>query len=186
MSDVWYHGDSARRPRFDDQKMDRDQHVDPNANGPGIYWTKDERQAYGYAHPNGYVYTAKIKSSKLIKDNTPIKRDKVAQLILATDKEGLLYGLSNWGEDYEKGEKSRAFQEAVSSYTNYNTAMIDAALTIYHDFFGRVDANEWTRAMVKIGYDAFLHKLPATYHLIVYNPSVIKVTSEEKYEPGKY
>jgi hypothetical protein len=185
MSDVWYHGDSNKRSRFDDQKMDRDMHVDANAMGPGIYWTKDRPQAYGYASPNGYVYTAQIKTNKLVKDNTPVNRDRVAKLILECDAEGLLYGLSNWGEDYEKGKQSRAYQDAIKAYVDYNESMIDAALTIYHDFFGRSDANEWTRAMIKIGYDGFLHKLPATYHLIVYNPKVIHVVSEDKFEPGK-
>lgn len=186
MSDVWYHGDSAKRSRFDDQKMDRDQHVDPNAMGPGIYWTKDERQAYGYAAPKGYVYTAQVKSNKLIKDNTRPNQAKLEKLVSLVDKESLGYGLSNWGEDYERGLQSRAFREAINAYMNYNTSMIDATLQIYHDFFGRSGANEWCRAMVKIGYDAFLHKLPATYHLVVYNPKVIHVVSEDKYSLSKF
>jgi hypothetical protein len=43
---TWYHGDAVQRESFFGQKMDRDSDRDPNAVGPGIYWTSDERQAH--------------------------------------------------------------------------------------------------------------------------------------------
>lgn len=63
-------------------------------------------------------------------------------------------------------------------------SLIDSALMIHHDIF-RKEANPWTKAMVKCGVDAYLHKLPAVEHLIVYNPNVIKVLKEEPWAEAK-
>ena len=61
---IWFHGDPNKRTNFCDQKMDRIPFTqDPNANGPGIYFTKDYPQAKGYAYPDGYIYTVDIDTS---------------------------------------------------------------------------------------------------------------------------
>jgi hypothetical protein len=181
---VWYHGDTAKRGDFRDQKMDRDSDSDPNAAGPGIYFTADQQQAQGYAYPDGYVYTAEISTRKILKDTTRPSAAKIRKLILSTDAERLEYGLSNWGYEGNVSSRNEALAQAVDSYTRFSETMIDAAAAIYHDFYGRDGANDWARAMVKIGYDAYLHKLPAVDHLIVYNPDVIQVLSETKYVQG--
>lgn len=176
---IWYHGDSHKRAKFSDQKMDRDQHMDPNAMGPGIYWTESKKQAKGYAYPKGYIYTADITTNKVIKDKTKPSRPKVKKLIeLAPD---LDMALSNFGYDPGYSSKSTALKEAVDTYISFSESMIDAALTVYHDFYQRTKANLWAKNMVNVGIDAFEHKLPELKHLIVYNPTVIKVKKVEAY-----
>lgn len=176
---IWYHGDTSKRSKFSDQKMDRDQHMDPNAMGPGIYWTESKRQAKGYAYPKGYIYTAEIRTNKVIKDETKPNRAKVKSLIeLAPD---LDMALSNFGYDPGYTSKSAVLKDAIDGYMNFSESMIDAALTIYHDFYNRTRANLWAMNMVKVGIDAFEHKLRELKHLIVYNPKVIKVKKIEAY-----
>lgn len=186
MARIWYHGDSTKRSSgFHDQKMNRDADRDPNAQGPGIYWTADKEQAKGYAYKNGYVYTAEIRSSKIIKDSTKPNSAVIRKLILLAPKEDLDVGLSNWGYD-ESGKESfnQALEAAVNAYTHQSESLIDSMLMVHHDIY-RKEANTWTQAMVKCGIDAYLHKLPAVEHLIVYNPNVIKVLKEEPWAEAK-
>ena len=179
---IWYHGDISKRRSFQGQRMDRDQHVDPNAKGPGVYFTSDKRQAAGYASPNGYIYTCEIKTSKIVKDRTRIKPQLVRKMIeLAPDTD---MGLSNWGYGAEGEtpiEREKALRRAIEAYVGFSDSLIDALLTIYGDFYGRSDANIWAANMVKIGIDAYEHKLSAVRHLIVYNTSKIKIIEEERF-----
>lgn len=185
-NNIWYHGDVSRRTNFYDQKMNRDSDRVPNAQGPGIYFTKNKIQAKGYAYPNGYIYTVRINTNKIIYDSFPKPNKQfIKKLMLLVDKEDLDYGLSNWGYD-ESDPKSyqQALLTATNVYNDNSNNLIDSALQIHNDIF-RKDATAWTKAMVKCGVDAFLHKLPTIDHLIVYNPGVIEIIKEEQYERGK-
>lgn len=175
---VWYHGDTSRRRNFNNQDMDRDHTKDPNAMGPGIYWTSDKRQAAGYAGSNGWVYEATIKTvaSKLLYDDKPRPSSKDLEWLIeqSDNPDGFL---TNWGFDPGYMSRKQAMKDALRAYGSSH-AMIDAVLGIYHDCYGRENANAWTKNMVRMGIDAFLHRLPDVWHLIVYNPRVIKITSE--------
>lgn len=176
---IWYHGDTSKRSSFNDQKMDRDQDKDPNAMGPGIYWTESKRQAKGYAYPKGHVYTAEIITKKVIKDKTPKpSRKKIEKMILASPD--LDMSLSNWGYGDGITSKNEALNMAIEAYIN-DDSLIDSLVTVYHDFYGRSESNLWAKNMVKIGIDAFEHQLPTVKHLIVYNPKIIKVKKVEPY-----
>ena len=175
VSGLWYHGDANRRQTFDDQRMDRAPHLDKNAWGPGIYWTRDEGQARGYAWPSGYVYAAEVRTSRVLEDGDPVDPAKLGRIIDLAPEDSREAGLSNWGEDPRGARRA-----AVDGYARSGRDMLDAALGTYHDFYGQ-DAVAFTRAMVRIGYACCLHHLPEVDHLIVYDPRVIQVVREERY-----
>jgi hypothetical protein len=177
---IWFHGDTAKRTRFDDQHMDRDRTKDRNAQGPGIYWTSDKKEAKGYAYPKGYIYTAEIKSVKFIHDRKPkVDPKKVEWLIEHSyDPDGFL---ANWGFDPGHMSRERAMTDALRNYAYPGYSLSDAALMLYNDCYGRERANQFTRNMVRMGVNAFLHKESAVKHLIVYNPKIIKVRRIEAY-----
>jgi len=164
--------------------MDRDQHKDPNSQGPGIYWTSDLEQAKSYAHPKGFIHVAKIPTSKLLKDTTPKPdREDVEWLIEKCDNPNGF--LSNWGFGDGMTDRDQALAQAVNTYCNYADAMIDACVSVYHDAYGRTDADLWAYNMVRMGVDAYLHRLPDVWHLIVYNPKVIKLVKAYKLRETK-
>ena len=175
VSGLWYHGDASRRQTFDDQRMDRDAHLDKNAWGPGIYWTRDEGQARGYAWPSGYVYAATVRTTRVLEDDAPVDPAKVGRFIDLAPADSRETGLSNWHEN-----AAVARRRAVEGYCRSGRDLLDALLGVYNDFYGQ-DAGAFARAMVRLGYDSCLHHLPEVDHLIVYDPRVIQVVREERY-----
>jgi hypothetical protein len=193
LDNIWFHGDQQKREHFCDQKMDRVPFMEePNANGPGIYCTKDYNQAFGYAEPNGYVYMVKIdpKAGYVIK-----KRDKAVNhkefmfdLIKKAqiyNPESVYYGVTDYGIEIINVEDvtDNHIKLIINKYFS-NNKLIDAAVAIYKEFWGR-DANAWVNAMVELGMLGFIKKQPDTYHLIVYNCKAIEILKEEKYRKLK-
>ncbi len=170
---IWYHGDAARRSGFSDQRMDRPRDQDQNAMGPGIYWTRDLEQARGYAFPKGYVYAARMNTtrSRVIGESTPPQRGKVLALLAQATPENREAGLSDWDEN-----PVRARENLIRACLA-NERMLDAMLEVYRGFF--TTPEEYAAAVVQAGFDAFVHELPEVDHLIVWNPSIIDVVSEE-------
>jgi len=172
---VWWHGDTSKRTSFHGQIMDRPSGDSRNALGPGIYFTTNFNQAVGYSGPGGWVYGAKINSDRFFDDNTKPTAEFLRRLINKLPKEKRNIGLSNWDENPD-----RALSLAAKAYAGEPT-MLAAVVAVRNDFFN--DSNEWTSAMVKCGYDGFIHHLGlGTTHLMVYNPDVIQITSEKSYE----
>lgn len=169
----WYHGDLHRRTTFTDQEMDRGQGVDPNALGPGIYWTRDRDQASGYAESSGWLYTAVMKTTakRVILDKTKPRKDLLAKFLDLAPEESKYYGLTNWGT-----EPNAARSAAVAAYMD-SPSLHDAFSGIYHDFYSH-DWKEYGKALIAVGFDAFLHSLPEVDHLVVWNPKIISVVEE--------
>jgi len=171
----WWHGDKSRRKNFTGQHMDRDgSRYSRNAAGPGIYLTRLESDATVYAYPDGYVYKLKINTSpgRLLGPDDPITKENLRKLIELTPKDVIEFGLSNWDENPKK-----AIDNAVEAYFD-EEEVLDAYIGIKNDFYGDAYANEWTKAMIKIGYDAYWHLLPEIEHLVVYNPDIIEIVEE--------
>jgi hypothetical protein len=173
-NNLWWHGDKSRRTTFADQIMDRPNGLDKNALGPGIYFSQDKNQAVGYSGPGGWIYGTRIDSDKILTDGRKPTRRFLKNLITAAPKEDMSYGLSNWDEN-----PARALNKAIDAYM-MEVSLIEAAWSIRNDFFG--DPNTWTAAMVKCGIDGFTRSHGIVDHMVVYNPSVIKVVSEQTYE----
>jgi hypothetical protein len=157
--------------------MDRERGTsDLNAVGPGIYLTRSRQQALGYAYPSGWLYKLTIRpGARILNEQEPPRRAIISQMIDLAPAESREIGLSNYAEN-----PVYARVEAEASYVHANTTLLDALVFLYHDFYG-YDANDWTAAMVKVGFDATLHRLPEVDHLIVYNPQIIEQIDETPY-----
>jgi hypothetical protein len=154
--------------------MDREQGIDQNALGPGVYFTRDKTQAIGYAESTGFLYSVKINTSaeRILVESKKPDRKRLSRFIDLAPKESRYYGLTNWDVD-----PVQAKSLAISAYAKFEDEL-GALLGIYHDFYGS-DWKSYARSMTSIGYDAYLHHLPAVDHLIVFNPKVIKIVGEE-------
>jgi hypothetical protein len=187
---IWFHGDSNKRDSFCDQKMDRVPFTeDPNANGPGIYFTKDYTQARGYAEPDGYVYTVNIDHSKgyIIKeeDQASDHKDFLFKLIKkaqAYDPEVVYYTVTDYGYEIMNVEdvEDEHLNSIIETWDGFG--FIDAVVMIYKEFFGR-EANAWTNAMKDLGALGYIQSQPDTDHFIVYDCEAIEILKEEKYVP---
>lgn len=184
ISGHWYHGDSEKFSTFKGRLMDSEDYSrNRNAVGPGIYFTRLAWQASGYADKGGYVYdaTMNIDPSRVMTIGDKPKRTLLRQFIdLAPSEEKRDIGLSNYGES--EGDP-KAIGNAVQSAFTYSNNMLDSFMGLYNDMYGR-DSRAFASSMVKLGYDAYLHKLPEVYHLIVWNTDAIKI--EEIKPVSKY
>lgn len=172
----WFHGDEKKLDHFKDRHLDAEDYSrETNANGPGIYFTRLRWQANGYAGQNGFVYTATmdLDPSRVLEKKTVPSPSKLKRLIELCPEEERQTGFSNFGYDTPHGPA----MEIALEYSQNNDTMLFAALSILHDFYGRSNNRDWAKAMVEIGYDAYLHKLPQVYHLVVYNPEIINIVS---------
>ncbi len=176
----WFHGDERKtdfvtRNYFDVTDFTRDR----NAMGPGIYFTRLKYQATGYAGDNGYVYTATVDldPKRTLEDKTKIDESKLRTFIEQCPNKDLF---ANYTEDIDNG-----VEVALNLNMESSSNMLEAIMGAYNDLYQR-DAVLFAKVMVDIGYDAFYHKVnprePEAIHLIVYNPKIIKVLKEEKYE----
>lgn len=190
----WYHGDTSRRNDFCDQNMQRDLQIqDANANGPGIYFTNDPNEAYGYAYPSGYLYTVDIDtdSGRIIRhdDMSEDNQDILIQLIKIANKidpEKVYYTIS----DYMEGAVTEPedveewmFAHVVEKHMSTDYFIEDVAL-ISRDFFD--SANNWAKAMVKLGIIGYM---PEGYknnqHFIVYDCNIITIVDEKPFVKEK-
>lgn len=173
ISGPWYHGDRQKISTFTGRYMDAEDFAhDRNAMGPGIYWTRLKWQASGYAEKEGYVYTAEmdLEPDRVMTIKTKPDAAKLRKFIeLAPNKESRDMSLQNYAEDID------AAIELAIEYAMDEDNMLDAAMGLYNDLYSRKQSAAFGESMTAIGYDAYLHKLPEVYHLIVYNPEIIKV-----------
>lgn len=179
ISGLWYHGDTSRRESFDDQKMDRDRgSQDLNACGPGIYLTHDEQQGWGYAWPSGWFNVLRIRpGARILSETAPPQKAIILKMIDLAPAESRYVGLTNY--NFEE-DTARARSQVADEYVRANETLLEALVALYHDMYG-YQANPWTSAMVTVGFDATLHRLPEVDHLVVYNPKIIVRVSEEPY-----
>lgn len=179
---LWYHGDTKKYDTFVGRYMDAEDYSrDRNAMGPGIYFTRLKWQSSGYAEGSygsepGWIYTATmdLDPSRVLDKKTKPDEAKLRKFIdLYPDKEELEMNLYNYAQDLDQA------REAAVEAAMDNENMLDATLGLYNDLYGK-DSKQFGKSMAAIGYDAYLHKLPEVYHLIVYNPEIIQIKKVEK------
>lgn len=163
----WFHGDTAPRNGFLDQRWDRKRHESSlNAEGPGIYFTESEEDAESYGP---HLYVAELKPGfKFL----PKRRPTVAflrKLYIAASPEDRELFLSNWD--------NMTVPRILEKYSHQLT-MHDAAVSLYSDLIR--DPAAWVYAMRELGYDGHVveHRYGAR-HLVVWNPN--KITVREAY-----
>jgi len=176
---LWYHGDMEKLTTFSGRHLDvKDYSRDRNAWGPGVYFTRLEYQARGYAEgANGHLYTCQIdvEPKRLLHDKTRVNRAKVLQFIrMAPDRE-MLY---NFDEDLDRAEIV-----ALNGFCDAGD-MHSACMMAYNDLYQR-DYEAFAKSMIAIGYDAIYHQVnpkyePDAIHLVVWNTDIIKILKVEK------
>lgn len=187
----WYHGDISKRTDFCNQNMQRDlQLQEANANGPGIYFTNNADEAYGYASPSGYMYTVDLDTDagRIItdEDQSEDNRDLLIRLMKIANKlnpEKVYYTIS----DYMEGAVTEPedveewmFAQVAENYMSDDLLIKDAAL-ISRDFFD--SANDWAKSMSKNGIIGYLPEgVKDNQHLIVYDCDIITIIDEKPYK----
>ena len=165
---AWYHGRSADSDKFDLNYVGKDEAKDRE--GPGFYFTRDKKDAEHYAHPSGIVLTVDLSPRRLVSSTDPAPVNHIRYLIdHAPDKETTL---SNWDEDAK-----RALKLALQAMTADNAK--ETFENIWFDFY-RYAPKKYLEALIHLGYDGHLASRNQN-HIIIYNPSVIKILDKERY-----
>lgn len=175
----WYHGDERKTDFVSRNYFDVTDHSrDRNAMGPGIYFTRLKYQASGYAGDSGYVYTVTVDldPKRTLEDDTKPNKNVLRKFVKRCPDKELLY-------NYSSVNLSVAAEKAVEMNMDSSDNMLDAIMGLYNDLYQR-DAVLFAKVMTEVGYDAFYHKVnpehePDAIHLVVYNPSIIKIVKEE-------
>lgn len=167
-AEVWYHGRTVDSEVFDLKYVGREEAKDQE--GVGFYFTKNKKDALGYAGSNGVVLTVELKPRKLVSLSQPAKESDVDFLIdHAPDLE---VTLSNWDENPTVAR--RAAKKAMMRPLKAK----DTFESIWFDFY-KNEPKLFLEKMISLGYDG--HQAARTdEHLIIYNPKAIKVIKKEK------
>jgi hypothetical protein len=135
--------------------------------GPGIYFTNNYEDAWGYAKRKR-VISARLNFNKIVPLKGRIPVEQIKKLITWTDD--LDEKLSNWDED-----KRKAMQMAVRGST-LQDGPFEAFKQVWYDFY-RYNPVEYVRNMVLLGYDGTIvqRQFMNVKHAIVYNIKIIEI-----------
>lgn len=167
---IAYHGSPNDFSGFSDEFVGGKEATDQN--GPGVYFTSSEQEAYGYAGEKGRVFNVEL---------TPriMYGDKVGKLtITPAIVKKLVMMAEDWKDDvvnydypYPKG-----LVKFLQSAFQYNDNDKDVLLQVWIDFY-RYDGVGFVRNCVKLGIDGIMvgDEYRDTTHYVIYNPSIIKI-----------
>ena len=177
---TWHHGDQNRRTTFVDQRDRRRGTSDPNALGPGVYWSRDLTLARGYAFPYGWIYEATMRTTprRTMTDRSKPTAAFFGKLIDACPAEVRNDNLANYDENLRVA-RAKAVEAAL--FEVWKGRPLDGAIGIFHEVYGW-DAKLFVPAMVKLGWDCYVSP---TDILVVWNAAIIQVTGETQYTPAE-
>jgi len=174
---LWYHGGPLIED-WSEIRWDRERgSADPNAEGPGMYWTTSLEEARGYGR---HLYLAKmLPGFRLMPGHkkrglSPRELRTIYAMGRPDDQEIFL---SNWNVEWPGSP--RLLDEVLEHYARQRD-VLGTFVTLYHDLF-RYDAGAFIRAMIALGYDGHsVLKGKASQreirHLVVYNPAALLIT----------
>ncbi len=134
--------------------------------GPGIYFTdqKDIAQMYGPNITKKILHNAKI----LTKQSPLFTYQQINKILNEVNQEIKETAISNWDENYNKGEKM-----LIQSIINIDNPL-DQLMGIWADVFNHQNSNIFMELMVKNGIDGIaITKEDATYY-VIYNRNVLQ------------
>jgi hypothetical protein len=167
----WYHGSPNPIQKFSDDFVG--QEVDQE--GPGIYFTSNEEDAYGYARKSengtGVVYVVGLEFKKLVPLKGRANKKEIMQLIEWSPNLETL--LTNY-DDNPKKAKSIAFSNCMNQDNPHQSFQ-----QVWYDFY-RHDPVDFVRSMVTLGYDGVVvpRQFMNTKHAVVYNPKIIRLIDQ--------
>ncbi len=162
-----FHGSKTKITKFVDEFVGGKEAIDQE--GPGIYFTTSEDEAYGYGEN---IYSVTL-TPRLLFDETPTNTKKLRPLITKLAKMA-----PDWEESAQNYDEnpSRGLVDFVESTLNYNDNEKDCLLQVWIDFY-RNNTVDYVRNCVKLGIDGIIvqKEYKNAKHVIVYNPSIINV-----------
>jgi len=181
----WYHGDQSCRKSFRDQRWDRPRgQADPNAEGPGLYWTTDHSEAWGYASPAGCIYTGTLKPGVKLLGAGGALRPLVRTLVEFAEPEARYTFATNWNVDSDTVEDVERI--VLRDYVRQEGRhLFNVALALYRDLYS-YDASGWVTAVRAAGYAGTLiggkGMAGDQQHLVLYDLEAMKVLKQEPFE----
>ncbi len=167
---IAYHGSPTDFSGFSDEFVGGKEATDQN--GPGVYFTSSEQEAYGYAGEKGRVFNVELTPRIMYGDKigkltiTPAIVKKL--VMMAEDwKDNVV----NYDYPYPKG-----LAQFLQSAFKYNDNDKDVLLQVWIDFY-RYDGVGFVRNCVKLGIDGIMvgDEYRDTTHYVIYNPSIVKI-----------
>jgi len=164
-----YHGTDVEVETFTDEFVGAEEATDQE--GPGIYFTTDRDDAWGYGK---ILYTVILNPNKLVDESSSdnIDPEELGEIIKTLPEWEMQ--AQNWDEDPKIG-----LRMATADFIDYNETEKDVFQQVWIDFF-RYNPLLFVRGMVRLGYDGqLIEKENGRRHIIVYNPDIIEVTNIE-------
>ena len=162
---VAYHGSESVIKKFSDNFVGKEDATDQE--GAGIYFTTDYKEAKRYGN---YIYKVSIEGNFLFnnKSKNNINLQELVKLIKMKDQWEM--DAQNYSPNPEQGAL-----KAASMSMKYNDSEVEVFQQIEADFY-RYDPVNYVRNMTKLGYDGIVVDREEGQHIIVFNPSVIKIS----------
>lgn len=163
--ETFYHGSNKPIDTFVDDFVGNGNDV----YGPGIYFSNNPNDSYGYISNDGKFYVCDLDIKKELTKKTRFNKNIVLKFMKESPDE---YAWTDWDEN-----KNVAYQKALKALmeTEYADNLLDALTQVWYDWY-RDFGTQYVRNLVKLGYDASIHTLPSgTKFAVVYNPKIIKV-----------
>lgn len=166
-----YHGTPKPIERFVDDFVGEG--VDQE--GPGIYFTSDMEDAYGYSRKSqgeGVVYEVELDMKNPVPEKGKVPIENIKNLVEWA--ENWQDKILDWG--YEDIDMN--FQAFLKSL-KYEKTPKDVYLSIWYNFY-RYRPVDYVRNMVSLGFDGLIIKkdFKNAIHYVVYNPKIIRVTDK--------
>ena len=175
---IWYHG-GHRISDWDDLRWDRDRTTSSlNAEGPGMYWTTDPKEALSYG---GVLYEGVTKDSFSAMPKRRATLAAMRSLFDLAEPEDQEIFLSNWA--LEPPVSKADVLRILGKYTHQNT-MHDSFTSLYGDLF-RYRANAYVEAMRSLGFDGVVVAKGTSggsakrKHLILWQPRAMLIQESE-------
>ena len=170
LSVIAYHGSPTDFSRFSDEFVGGENATDQN--GPGIYFTSSENEAYSYAGEKGKLYKVELKP-RIIYDDTPNKFTITPTII-----KRLVTMANEWEDNAVNFDypAQKGLANFMSGVFDYNDNDKDVLLQVWIDFY-KYDGVNFVRNCVKLGIDGIMvsDEYRDTKHYIIYNPNIINV-----------
>ena len=162
-----FHGSKHKITNFTDDFVGGENATDQE--GPGIYFTTSREEANAYGE---FIYTVTL-TPKLLLDTTPTNSSKLRPLLTKMAKMA-----KDWQDKAQNFDENplKGISVFVESALDYNDTEKDVVQQVWIDFY-KYEPTDYVRNMTKLGIDGLIVPRYSKdgNHIIVYNPSIIKL-----------
>lgn len=167
-----YHGTPKPIEKFVDDFVG--QGIDQE--GPGIYFTSNLEDAYGYARKSssatGTVYEVELDLKNAVPEKGRVPLENIKSLV-------------EWADNWQDKLMDWGYEDLNMNFKAFNDSLKrektpkDVYLSIWYNLY-RYAPIDYVRGMVSLNLDGLIIKkdFMNTYHYVVYNPKIIKVIDQ--------